>query len=74
MFDLKEYEKIILKSYNIPFDVVIDRQYILDEQIASTITTKDLTKVENLFVMAELECREKIKNIYNHLLDNIKNL
>lgn len=74
MFDLKEYEEIVLKSYNIPFDVVIDRQYRLDEQIASTITTRDLAKVENLFIMAELECREKVKKIYNKLLDDIKPL
>lgn len=69
MTRLEELEKIILESDNIPEDVILERQYILNDLIGEI----DLSEVEELFIESTRKCREKAKKIYECLSEDIKN-
>lgn len=65
---LEDLEKIILESDNIPEEVILERQYLLNDSTKEV----DFSSIENLFIKSIRRCKEKAKKIYECLPNNIE--
>ena len=67
---LEELEKIILESDNIPEEVILERQHLLNDLTKEI----DFSGIENLFIKSIGRCKEKAKKLYECLPNNIEDL
>lgn len=65
---MRNFDKIILESDDISEDIIESRRIILNENTKEV----DFSKVEELFILATRECREKAKKLFEVLPKDIR--